>query len=748
MYRHRRKQLPAPPPPAHGGDGTIAREGLANPLSEGTYSHPRAAPLPPPPSPALPPPAQAQVSDPVTTPRFPLGALPGRLPRGSTSYDTQPPPQSEPRRRRPLRPAPWRTPSSPQRPPPAGRWLDRALVVSSTPGSQWPARRKTSRSGSLPPIHYGQRTSRGSRPETAHTRDAVRSPAREGARVVVPPVLIISSGPGSGGMSPAVAVDGVQGRHRRGPSAFGGIPKPKIPLPSKLPTRKLVAGNDHGTAEEKGGGVSTATSTSRQGGNFEGQVLGLRVPLRKGRKNPGGVGRRQSVDSVYSQDMEGSEGKESIFAETYHAFMFRELAGNGEERSQGCVDGSEKKGEDRRWGPPRLFSPTTPGAPLGGHYRRKSSMVPPIEPGDRLEGQHGGEREPSSPGPIRIGNTTRILRKPARLNLRPPSTQQVLRTPSPLSATLKRPGPHVPHGGRLGLTSAPTSTNDVFAGDASHGAPMFARELTASPEVLSSVAAVEDDRRGMVSRWSTDSSDITDSSDSSDEEVMNWEGLSVSGGPTREACEKIGQESMEGPAKELLQGILGKDHERQKPSEGPIRGKIWAKDQAAGQEPNAITTTEPCRVSQENDLSFQNFTTQLANLQASLNQLISQATSIETAFGQVREAMIDLRQKATETLVDVEQFVEKIRRTEEELAEVRRPVKGKAKDLVGNGEDHQEQARKEEENSRHQEGNDDHKGHEKEQYMERESKKEGQQRPEEPREGPPSGPAPGGAVWV
>ncbi|KAK3486244.1 hypothetical protein B0T13DRAFT_484113 [Neurospora crassa] len=561
-------------------------------------------------------------------------------------------------------------------------------------------------------------------------------------------------------MSPAAtAIDGVLGRHRRGPSAFGGIPKPKIPLPSKLPRKLPVTVND-GTAEEKGGEVSTATSTSSRVDDFVGQFLGLRVPLRKGRENTGVEGkRRQSPDSIYSQDMEGSEGKESIFAKTYHGFMFGEH-GDGEERSQGCVDGSEKKGEDRRWKwePPRLWSPNTSGPPLGSHYRRRNPIVPPIEPGDRLEGWGRGEREPTSPTPFRAGTTTRILRKPARLNLRPPSTQQVLRTPSPLSATLKRPGPHVPHGGRLGLIPTPTSTDDVSAGGAGHTAPMFARELTASAEVLSSVAAVEDDRRGMVSRWSTDSSDISDSSDSSDEEVMNWEGLSVSRGPTRKACEKIGPESVEGPAEGLPKGILGK-HETQKPSEGPIRETLWAKDQPVGQGPNATTDTKPYPGSQENDLPFQNFTTKLTNLQASLNQLISQATSIEIAFGQVREAMIDLRQKATETLVDVEQFVEKIRRTEEELAEVRRPVKGKAKDFVGNGEDHQEQARKEEENSRHQEGNDDHKGHEKEQYMERESKKEGQQRPEEPREGPPkgrskpqtgppSGPAPGGAEWV
>ncbi|EGO54994.1 hypothetical protein NEUTE1DRAFT_47582 [Neurospora tetrasperma FGSC 2508] len=755
MYRHRKKQLPPPPPPAH-GDGRT-RQGLQNPLSEGTYSHPRAAPLPP-----LPPPpvqAQAQVSDPVITPSssFPLGggALPG-LPLGTdyrgTSTSTQPQPQSEPRRR-PLRPAPWRTPTSPQRPPP-GRWLDRALVVSSTP--QWPAQRRF-RAGSLPPIHYEQRTSRGSRPETAHTRDGggVQISSREGARVVVSPVLIIPSGPGSGGMSPAV--DG-----RRGPSAFG-IPNMKRKILSKLPTRKLVADNDHGTAEEKGGGVST--DTSRRGDDdVEGQVLGLRVG--KGRKNSGGVGRRQSADSIYSQDMEISEGRESIFAETYHLFMFGEH-GDGEERSQGCVDNSKKKGEDRRWKwePPWLFSPDTPGAPLGSHYRRQNPIVPSVEPRDKLEEWHGSEREPTSPTPIRAGTTNRIIRKPARLNLRPSSTQQVLRTPSPLSATLKRPGPHVPHGGRLGLTSAPTSTKDVPAGGAGHAAPMFARVLTASPEVMSSVAAEEDERRGMVSRWSTDSSDMSDSSDSSDEEVVDREVWAVSGGPTREACEKFGQKSVEEPAKGLLQGILGKDYERQRPSEEPIRETLWAKDRPAGQEPNAITATESCRVLQENEgreqqqdeepiPRFHNLTTQLANVQAALDHIVSQVTSVETAFGRVREAMIALRKQATETLIDTQQFSEEVKGVQRQLTEVKRQLKGKIKEVVGNGENRPKQARKEEENSRHKEGHDDQKGHEKEQYKERETKEE-QQRPEEPREGPPksrrgppSGPAPGGAEWV
>lgn len=718
MDRHRKKQLPPPPPPAHGGNG-VTREQIRNPLSEGTYSHPRAAPLPP-----LPPAqAPAQVSDPVITPSFPLdAALPGLLPLRSTSYrgtSTQPQPQSEPRRRRPLRPAPWRTPTSPQRPPP-GRLCDRAFLPLAP---QRPARKTfRSRSGSLPGSHYfrgldEQVSSRAERPGTAHTRDGgeVQISSREGARVVVSPVLIIPPGPG--GMSPAVAVDGVQGRHRRGPSAFG-ILNMKRKILSRLPTRKLVAGNDHGTAEEKGGStVSTATSTSRRVDDVEGRVSGLRVPLGKGRKNTG-VERRQSADSVYSQDMEGSEGRESIFAETYHLFMFGEHGRNEEERSQGCVNGSEKKGEDRRWKwePPRLFSPTTPVASLGSHYRRQNSIGPAIEPGNKLEERHGGETEPTSPTPIRTGTTPRIIRKPARLNLRPPSTQQLLRTPSPLSATLKRPGPHVPHGGRLGLTLAPTSTNDVPAGGAGHAAPMFARVLTASPEVMSSVAADEDDRRGVVSRWSTDSSDM----DSSDEEVMDREGLTVSDGPTREACEKIGQESVEGPAKGLLHGILGEDHERQSPSEGPIQQTLSTKGQAAGQEPN-FTTTEPWPASEVNEgreheqdeepiPRFHNLTTQLANLQGSLNHLEFQITSVETAYEQVREAMIALRDEARETLINTAQFMEEVEMVKGELAEMRRQVKDEATEVVGISEDHQKQARKEEENSRQKEGDDNHKG--------------------------------------
>ncbi|KAK3485198.1 uncharacterized protein B0T23DRAFT_43314 [Neurospora hispaniola] len=636
MYRHRKKQLPPPPPPAH-GDGRT-RQGLQNPLSEGTYSHPRAAPLPP-----LPPPpvqAQAQVSDPVITPSssFPLGggALPG-LPLGTdyrgTSTSTQPQPQSEPRRR-PLRPAPWRTPTSPQRPPP-GRWLDRALVVSSTP--QWPEQRRF-RAGSLPTIHYEQRTSRGSRPETAHTRDGgVQISSREGARVVVSPVLIVPSG--LGGMSSAMnGVDGVQGRHRRGPSAFG-IPNMKRKILGKLPTRKLVADNDHGTAVEKGSMVSTATS--RRVDDVEGRVLGLRVG--KGRKNSGGVGRRQSADSVYSQDMEGSKEREPIFAETYHGFLFGEH-GDGEKRSPGCVDGSGNNREDRRWKwvPPRLLSPTTPGAPLGSHYRRHNSIGPAIEPKDKLEEWHGSERERTSPMLIRTGTTTRILRKPGRLNLRPISTQQVLRTPSPLSATLKRPGPHVPHGGRLGLTPAPTSTNDVPAGGAGHVAPMFTRELTASPEVMSSVAAEEDDRRGMVSRWSTDSSDM----DSSDEEVMNREGLSVSGGRrlTREAGQEVAQEIPS--AQDNSSSSSSNNNNRRKHSPASQETRNEGIEQQKSEEPG---------------IPLENLTTQLAILQASLNRLVSQVTGVETAFGQVHEIMIALGKQATETLVDIRQFSEEVK---------------------------------------------------------------------------------------
>lgn len=694
MYRHRRKQLPPTPPPAH-GDGRT-RQGLQNPLSEGTYSHPRAAPLPPPPPP------QAQVSDPVITPSFPLdGALPGLLPLGGTGHDTQPQPQPQPEpRRRPLRPAPWRTPTSPQRPPPAGRWLDGALVVSSTPGSQGPARRKTSRfrSGSLPGTYHfreldEQISSRAEWPGTAYSRDdgGVQISSRKGgAGVVVPPVLIVPSGLGSGGMSPAV--DGVQGHpHRRGPSAFG-IPNIKPKILSKLPTGKLVAGNDHGTAEEKGDGVST--NTSRRVDDVEGQVLGLRVPLRKGSKNHGGVGRRQSPDSIYSQDMEGSKKRESIFAETYHRFMFGEH-GNGEERSQGCVDSSEKKGDDRRWEPLR----TTPGPPLGSHYRRQNPIVPSREPRDRLEGWGEGEHEPTSPTFIRTctGTTPRIIRKPAILNLRPPSTQQVLRTPSPLSATLKRPGPHVPHGGRLGLTFEPTSANDVPACGASHAAPMFARELTASPEVMSSVAAEEDDRRGMVSRWSTDSSDISDSSNSSDEE-MDREGLTVSG--RRRLTREAGGEARQDIAQEIPSA---QDNSSSSSGNNNDREHSPASQETRNEGIEQQKSEEPI-------FPLGNLTTQLANLQASLNHLVSQVTSVETAFGPVREAMVGLRQKATETLVDTRQFLEEAKGVERQLAEARRQVKGKATEVVGNSEDHQEQVREQEENGRHKEGNDDHKG--------------------------------------
>lgn len=236
---------------------------------------------------------------------------------------------------------------------------------------------------------------------------------------------------------------------------------------------------------------------------------------------------------------------------------------------------------------------------------------------------------------------------------------------------------------------------------------MFARELTASPEVMSSVAEEEDERRGMVSRWSTDSSDL---SDSSDEEAIDMEVSPVPGSLTREVGREAGQESAQKPSEEY--------HEAQEVAQETPSARD-STNTSSGSDPSPASQkykrTEK-QYSEDATLPFNNLTTQLAALEASLNHLVSHASDLDTAFGQVRDAMIALREKVTETLADTQQFLDEIQGVEGQLAEVRRAMKGKGKEkeFVGSSDGNQDGR---EEDKGQGEENDNDKGKEVEQDM-------------------------------
>ncbi|CCC14161.1 unnamed protein product [Sordaria macrospora k-hell] len=212
---------------------------------------------------------------------------------------------------------------------------------------------------------------------------------------------------------------------------------------------------------------------------------------------------------------------------------------------------------------------------------------------------------------------------------------------------------------------------------------MFARELTASPEVMSSVKAEakkeeekheEDDRRGMVSRWSYSSSDFEDG------QMVDREVSPVPGFSTPEAGQEAEQVSVE-------EQHLVQEGGRQTPSAQKSRNSTTG----------GTTTSGPPTSSEENDeteqqrgeelsLPFNNLNAQLSNLQISLDSLVSLAVSVEAAVGEVHDAMITLCDRAREAFVNAGQFMEEVERVEGQLGKVRRQLKGKGKEIVGSGE--------------------------------------------------------------
>ncbi|KAK3946616.1 hypothetical protein QBC32DRAFT_329145 [Pseudoneurospora amorphoporcata] len=321
---------------------------------------------------------------------------------------------------------------------------------------------------------------------------------------------------------------------------------------------------------------------------------------------------------------------------------------------------------------------------------------------------------------------------------------------------------------------------------------MFARELTASPEVTSSIAAAaekdeeeeEDDRRGMVSRWSYDSSDFSSSP--------------VSGSPSREVEGQEAQRrvSVDEPAQQRhdqQQTTCAQEDSTSKSSSSSGSGS------GSGSCPSSSSqekeeTTEQQRSGGGSFLPFfDKLANQLGNLQASLNHLISQATSIEAAVGEARDAMITLRDRARKARVDTAQsMMREVDRVEGQLAEVRRAMEGKGKDVVCSSDKEEEKRKGDEDEDKRRQGkktlcqelacrsllrmvlltsdagdqreqqrrDPEHKQKE-EQERERETETKGKEHhtetspgrwskeaPEQPRKGPPSGPAPGGAEWV
>ena len=492
---------------------------------------------------------------------------------------------------------------------------------------------------------------------------------------------------------------------------FGGLgipPVPSVPpLPEKSPRRSFMAQLENESTSIIGKRKNTV---SRELHVLEGQLVGLRltVPLgevdggvgdvRRGAREVrggveevgrgvgeerGGYGRRrESTGSVYSQD--------SISAETYHGFIFGDNdddEGGGGSQQRGCLEMEGKKG-------------------LGSHYRRHTPteqlIPPPTSPppapsiGSRTragrQGQGGVEPpSPTSPTPTRtIIAHINIIRKPAPARLRPvPSAQTVLRTPSPLSGRLKGPGPHLPDGHGDGDDTG-------SGGDGDRDRPVFSRVLSASPETTSAgekeeeerkkaeeerkKAEEEDERKGMTSRWSYSSSDFS-SDDEDNGENGDMEVSPVSVSPTRESLES-GQDAKRVSAEERAQ--QDQQTSAQEPAPQHIETSISEPDNKRTEQLQSMEPLPP----------FTNLTTQLASLQASLNSLVSQATIVEIAMGEVRDAMIALRDGARETLVDTAFMMEEVERVEQHLGEVRRGMKGKGKEVVRGEEDNQEQGTK------------------------------------------------------
>lgn len=730
------KRLP-PTPELSGGRGSQGQntenaQNSGNPFGQGAYAHPRAAPLPP-----LPP-AQGQVPDPVTSPAFPLDPLPGL----GIIYT-----QQKPEPRRPLRPAPWRTPTSPQRPPP-GRLFERALR-SSNP--QHPIQETSrSRSGSLPTITHPERVP-ARRPSIPHpnygVHPALRSPELRSPEVSPAPLLRLPS-----------------------------------PAEGRLEFHEWQPLNTHRPAVPEKSPRRSAVPNTRE--------------RREAR-------RRESTGSVYSQ---GS------VAETYHGFMFGDDGGSGKGHGEhGKPEGSsravqdeprtEQQTEKTNWGPPQIVSPTATATrqitPVtnradGGRPQTPTAPSTSRNPPRRFEGQR-----PSSPTPIRTLTVTRTStrRQPARL--RPVSNQQTaLRTPSPLSGTLREPGPHVPREDSTWESSPATSAKGVFGDGVSEGGgddavdgkrPMFARQLIASPKLTDSEKAVKEveERRGMVSRWSYSSSDFSDG-EAGDGEVK----ASPVCGSTRSAEQNAEQESGEKPQKEPSMVSRVEQSEEPKSSEEAARETSFGQDSGCNDEPSLSFQDIQRSGQHQNDEEvippFNGLKSELANIRASLNNLVSQATNTEAAFDQVREAMIALRNGAREALVNVEQFMQEMEMVERQLAEDRRDLKGKTVERkadkegnngqgkttedtlagvgmqfvveevltsdVGSQEEHRrgktQELKKEQEQALEQKQGRGRQLERKEHHPKRSRDRSPREPPRGPRRGPPSGPAPGGVQWV
>ncbi|KAK1779619.1 LOW QUALITY PROTEIN: hypothetical protein QBC45DRAFT_450775 [Copromyces sp. CBS 386.78] len=463
--------------------------------------------------------------------------------------------------------------------------------------------------------------------------------------------------------------------------------------------------------------------------------------------------RRQSLNSVYSQDKDnGGEG--SVYAaakETYHAFMF---GGAHQDASQVGKPGStgppehDMDGQDhdqnRELGLPQIFSPTKTlglGLGLGSHYRRYTP--PELEPRAGIQGRGGVELEPPSPGssiPTCTITATRIGITPPT-GLRP---QQALRTPSPLSGTLRGPGPHVPDGPDVNTSGDDdTGSGSGSNGGAGGGAGVNggSSKLTASPEVMTSVLEEgEEEEDGSLKKRGMD------------EKKDDWKVSPVSGRekPTSEEedCEGLGGAS------------------RTQESSGSSSS---SSNQPSPSSHGNLEESEQQQQAEEPIPPFNNLGIQLEHLQASLNHLVSHATSVETSLGKVRDAMAALRDRAREALVNTVQFMEEVERVEGELGELRRAMKGQV--AVGSGEGEDKGKTREDTllgvgmqfvtkdgDQREQQRDPEH---EKKEEQERETETKGKkhhtetspgtspkERRKQPRRGPPSGPAPGGAEWV